>query len=139
MGLFGKVFGKEDKKDSCCCDMEIVEVPEGEEAPAACECDSSGADAVVLTVLGPGCKRCHQLNDNAQAAASKAGGAVSVEYVTDPVAIAEAGIMATPALLVNGKVVSQGKVLAQSEIEVAPVGESRYLTGCVLRLTAVTS
>lgn len=117
MGLFGKVFGKEDKKDSCCCDMEIVEVPEGEEAPAACECDSSGADAVVLTVLGPGCKRCHQLNDNAQAAASKAGGAVSVEYVTDPVAIAEAGIMATPALLVNGKVVSQGKVLAQSEIE----------------------
>lgn len=57
MGLFGKVFGKEDKKDSCCCDMEIVEVPEGEEAPAACECDSSGADAVVLTVLGPGCKR----------------------------------------------------------------------------------
>ena len=23
MGLFGKVFGKEDKKDSCCCDMEI--------------------------------------------------------------------------------------------------------------------
>lgn len=85
MGLFGKVFGKEDKKDSCCCDMEIVEVPEGEEAPAACECDSSGADAVVLTVLGPGCKRCHQLNDNAQAAASKAGGAVSVEYVTDPV------------------------------------------------------
>ena len=104
MGLFGKVFGKEDKKDSCCCDMEIVEVPEGE-------------DAVVLTVLGPGCKRCHQLNDNAQAAASKAGGAVSVEYVTDPVAIAEAGIMATPALLVNGKVVSQGKVLAQSEIE----------------------
>ena len=26
MGLFGKVFGKEDKKDSCCCDMEIVEV-----------------------------------------------------------------------------------------------------------------
>ena len=57
------------------------------------------------------------LIDNAQAAASKAGGAVSVEYVTDPVAIAEAGIMATPALLVNGKVVSQGKVLAQSEIE----------------------
>ena len=42
---------------------------------------------------------------------------LSVEYVTDPVAIAEAGIMATPALLVNGKVVSQGKVLAQSEIE----------------------
>ena len=67
MGLFGKVFGKEDKKDSCCCDMEIVEVPEGEEAPAA----------------GQGAR-----------------------------AIGDRG---------------------------APVGGSRYLTGCVLRLTAVTS
>ena len=131
MGLFGKVFGKEDKKDSCCCDMEIVEVPEGEEAPAACECDSSGADAVVLTVLGPGCKRCHQLNDNAQAAASKAGGAVSVEYVTDPVAIACASRE------------RQGRLAGQGARAIgdrgAPVGGSRYLTGCVLRLTAVTS
>lgn len=117
MGLFEKMFGKEEKKDGCCCEMEIVEIPEGEDAPEACSCDASGADQVVLTVLGPGCKRCHQLNDNAQAAASKAGGAVSVEYVTDPVAIAEAGIMSTPALLMNGKVVSQGKVLTQSEIE----------------------
>ena len=121
MGLFGKVFGKEEKKS--CCDVRIVEVPEGDEAPDACDCEGACdaptpiGDAVTLTILGPGCKRCHQLNDNAQAAASKAGGAVSVEYVTDPVAIAEAGIMATPALLVNGKVVSQGKVLAQSEIE----------------------
>lgn len=139
MGLFGKVFGKEDKKDSCCCDMEIVEVPEGEEAPAACECDSSGADAVVLTVLGTGMQARHQLNDNAQAAASKAGGAVSVEYVTDPVAIAEAGIMATPALLVNGKVVSAGQGARAIGDRGAPVGGSRYLTGCVLRLTAVTS
>lgn len=119
MGLFGKMFGKEDKKDSC-CDMEIVEVPEGEEASAACDCggtcDAPEADAVVLTVLGPGCKRCHQLNENAQDAAKKAAKKVSVDYVTDPVAIAEAGIMSTPALLVDGKVVSQGKVLTSEEI-----------------------
>ena len=120
MGLFGKMFGKGDKKESCYCDMEIAEVPEGDEAPGACDCggscDTPTGDAVTLTILGPGCKRCHQLNENAQAAASTAGGAVGVEYVTDPVAIAEAGIMATPALLVNGKVVSQGKVLTPEEI-----------------------
>lgn len=120
MGLFGKMFGKEDKKESCCCDMEIVEVPEGKDVPAACDCggayDTPEADAVMLTVLGPGCKRCHQLHENVQAAASKADGSVGVEYVTDPVAIAEAGIMSTPALLVNGKVVSQGKVLTPEEI-----------------------
>ena len=119
MGLFGKMFGKEGKKDSC-CDMEIVVVPEGEEDPAPCDCGGTcgtpDADAVVLTVLGPGCKRCHQLNENAQVAASKAGATVSVEYVTDPAAIAEAGIMSTPALLVNGKVISQGKVLTSEEI-----------------------
>ena len=95
MGLFGKVFGKEEKKS--CCDVRIVEVPEGDEAPDACDCEGACdaptpiGDAVTLTILGPGC--------------------------TDPVAIAEAGIMATPALLVNGKVVSQGKVLTESEIE----------------------
>lgn len=41
---------------------------------------------------------------------------MSVDYVTDPAAIANAGIMSTPALLVNGKVVSQGKVLSSDEI-----------------------
>ena len=80
MGLFGKVFGKEEKKS--CCEMEIVEVPEGEQASTTCDCggacDASGEDLVTLTVLGPGCKRCHQLNDNAQEAAKKANGKVSV-------------------------------------------------------------
>lgn len=76
-----------------------------------------GAESITLTVLGPGCKRCHQLHENAQAAASKADGSVGVEYVTDPAAIAEAGVMSTPALLVNGKIVSQGKVLKVDEVE----------------------
>ena len=121
MGLFAKVFGKEDKeKNGCCCGMEIVEVPEGEDAAAACACGGTcGApevDEVVLTVLGPGCKRCHQLHEHTLAAAASASKAVSVQYVIDPAAIAEAGIMATPALLVNGKVVSQGKVLTAEEI-----------------------
>lgn len=120
MGLFGKMFGKEEKKESCCCEVEIVEASEGKNAaPCDCKgaCDTPEADAIVLTVLGPGCRRCHQLHENAQAAASKADSSVGIEYVTDPVAIAEAGIMSTPALLVNGKVVSQGKVLKVAEIE----------------------
>lgn len=106
MGLFGKIFGKEEKKESCCCEMEIVELPEGDiAAPCDCgdACDAPGAESITLTVLGPGCKRCHQLHENAQAAASKADGSVGVEYVTDPAAIAEAGVMSTPALFVNGK------------------------------------
>lgn len=120
MGLFRKMFGKEEKKESCCCEVEIVEAPEGKNAaPCDCKgaCDTPEADAIVLTVLGPGCRRCHQLHENARAAASKADSSVGIEYATDPVAIAEAGIMSTPALLVNGKVVSQGKVFKVAEIE----------------------
>ena len=89
MGLFGKIFGKEEKKESCCCEMEIVELSEGDTA-APCDCGDAcaapGTESTTLTVLGPGCKRCHQLHENAQAAASKADGSVDVEYVTDPVA-----------------------------------------------------
>lgn len=57
MGLFGKVFGKEEKKS--CCDVRIVEVPEGDEAPDACDCEGACdaptpiGDAVTLTILGP--------------------------------------------------------------------------------------
>ena len=65
MGLFGKMFGNDGKKEKSCCEMEIVELPEGEEAATACDCggacDAPKADSVTLTVLGPGCKRCHQL------------------------------------------------------------------------------
>lgn len=69
MGLFGKIFGKEEKKESCCCEMEIVELPEGDiAAPCDCRdaCDAPGAESITLTVLGPGCKRCHQLHENAR-------------------------------------------------------------------------
>jgi hypothetical protein len=41
----------------------------------------------------------------------------TLEYVTDLEAIANTGIMRTPGLIINGKVVSQGKVLAPIEIE----------------------
>ena len=139
MGLFGKVSGKEGQERQPPLRHGDRGGTRGRGGPAACESAihlgrmQSGDRAVV-----PGCKRCHQLNDNAQAAASKAGGAVSVEYVTDPVAIAEAGIMATPALRER-----QGRLAGRGARAIgdrgAPVGGSRYLTGCVLRLTAVTS
>ena len=113
MGLFKDIFGKKEK-ESCCCELAIVE--EGEDSGASCDCGGQCAEGTVVTVMGPGCKKCHQLNDNANQVATELGGSISVEYVTDPAAIAEAGVMSTPALLVDGKVVSQGKVLSPDEI-----------------------
>lgn len=110
MGLFGR---KKEKK--ACCEIEIVEETEG--AAPACDCGGDCVEGTVVTVMGPGCKKCHQLNENAEQLARELGGPIKVVYVTDPAAMAEAGVMSTPALLVDGKVVSQGKVLSADEIK----------------------
>ncbi len=69
-----------------------------------------------LTVYGPGCKKCKQLKENAEAAIAQTGSAAALDYVTDMVTLAKAGVMSTPALAVDGKVVSSGKVLKPAEI-----------------------
>lgn len=68
------------------------------------------AEGARVQVMGTGC--CHALYE----AASEALGEGSVEYVTDMSRIAEAGVMTLPALVVDGKVVSAGKVLAPAEV-----------------------
>ena len=62
-----------------------------------------------IKVLGSGCKSCHQLFENAKQAAALSG--ADVEYITDLQKIMEYGVMSMPALVVNEKVVSMGKVL----------------------------
>lgn len=120
MGLFGNLFKKEEKK--CCCDIQIVEVDEEADADeraenaGSCNANDDGEKELLITVMGPGCKRCHQLHENALAAAEQLPVTPQVEYVTDPAALANAGILSTPALLVNHNVVSQGKVLKPTEI-----------------------
>ena len=74
---------------------------------------NSGAKGTVK-VLGSGCKGCHQLYDNTLKAAE--GTNIQVEYITDLQKIAEYGVMSMPALVVNGKVVSAGKVLKPADI-----------------------
>ena len=73
--------------------------------------------------MGPGCKSCHQLNENALAAVAELGLPIEVEYVTDPVAIAESGVMSMPALFIDGQLVSSGKALPVSDIKVLLGGE----------------
>lgn len=114
MGLFGKLFGGDEKK-SCCCDIQIEEVTE-EDAPCCYGQDAPSGDAIALTVMGPGCKKCDKLAENAEAAAKSIGAPIVVRHVSDPAAMAEAGIVSTPALLLGDEVVSQGRVLTVSEI-----------------------
>lgn len=74
--------------------------------------EAAGSEGAHVQVMGTGCKKCHALYE----AASEALGEGSVEYVTDMARIAEAGVMTLPALVVDGKVVSAGKVLAPAEV-----------------------
>jgi small redox-active disulfide protein 2 len=69
-----------------------------------------------ITVYGTGCKKCHQLHKNVLEAAQKTEEPLIVEYVTDVVAISAAGVMTTPALSIDGQVVSMGRVLDVSTI-----------------------
>lgn len=69
-----------------------------------------------IKILGSGCKKCLALAGNAQAAAQKAGIDAEIEKVTDIIEIAQYGIMSTPGLVIDGKVVASGRVLSPSEI-----------------------
>lgn len=65
-----------------------------------------------VQVLGSGCDRCKKLAANMQEAAAKLGLPCEIEKVTDINEITAFGVMMTPALAIDGKVVSIGKVLS---------------------------
>jgi small redox-active disulfide protein 2 len=70
-----------------------------------------------IQVLGTGCARCKQLTANAEKAVAELGLSVPVEKVEDLREIARLGVMTTPALVVDGKVRSAGKVLAPEAVK----------------------
>jgi small redox-active disulfide protein 2 len=69
-----------------------------------------------MQIYGTGCAKCNQLAENAMAAAADAGLEVELEKITAMPNILEAGVMTTPALGIDGQVVSQGKVLKPGQI-----------------------
>ena len=69
----------------------------------------------VVKVLGGGCASCHALEASAKAALAELGLPQEVGHITDFGEIAACGVMHTPALMVDGKVVSSGRVLSKDE------------------------
>ena len=72
---------------------------------------------LTITVYGSGCKGCQTLHQNVIDALAELNRAADVEYVTDLQKIMEAGVMSMPALAVNGKIVSSGKVLNIADVK----------------------
>ena len=69
-----------------------------------------------LEILGPGCKRCQMLAENTRVAVAELGIDAEVVKVEDMQAIMAYGVMSTPALVVDGKVVFSGKTTSVAEI-----------------------
>jgi small redox-active disulfide protein 2 len=69
-----------------------------------------------IEVLGSGCANCRRLEANAREAVSTTGVEADVVHVTDPIAIVARGVMSTPGLVIDGVVVSTGRIPSPADI-----------------------
>ncbi|OJU15483.1 MAG: thioredoxin family protein [Clostridiales bacterium 43-6] len=84
--------------------------------PKNAKTDSSAVTMDSVKILGSGCKKCNELEANTKDALLQLGIHTEIEHVTDFTQIASFGVMSTPALVVNSKVLSYGRVLKPREI-----------------------
>lgn len=116
MALFNFGKKKEEKKApecSCNCGCTTSEATE-----ITNDCCGEAKDGICcVKVLGAGCKSCHEQYVNTKEAVKNMGLGIEVEYITDIQKVMEYGVMSMPAIVVNEKVVSMGKVLKVSEVE----------------------
>ena len=100
MGLFGK------KKTA---DADKVET--------GAEITKVITEGLSIKVLGSGCAKCLALEEVTKEALRDLNLNVPVGHVTDFVEIAGYGVMTTPALVINEKVASSGRVLKKNEVK----------------------
>lgn len=119
MALFGlgKKKNEKAKKSACTCNSSrtISETAETEKVTNCCSETKKGIYCV--KVLGSGCASCHTLYENTQTAIEIMELHVKAEYITDLKTVMEYGVMSMPALVVNDKVLSMGKVLKARDIQ----------------------
>jgi small redox-active disulfide protein 2 len=70
----------------------------------------------VVEVLGPGCYNCHLLEQAALEAVARSGVEAKVVKVTDYARIAAYRVMHTPGFVIDGRVVSAGRIPSAAEI-----------------------
>jgi small redox-active disulfide protein 2 len=70
-----------------------------------------------IQVLGTGCAKCKQLTANAEKAVAELRVQATVEKVEDLREIMRFGVMTTPALVIDGKVKSAGKLLSPQDVK----------------------
>ena len=107
----GSSESKAEEGTGCCS------LPDSVAESSSCCCGEPVDGICCIKVLGAGCKSCHEQYENAKAAVKARGLSVEVEYVTDIEKVMAYGVMSMPAIVVNEKVVSMGKVLKAADVE----------------------
>ena len=102
MSIFGFGKKKEEQKKPCCCGGSCT--PEAEKKESG------------IKILGGGCAKCNALEAATVDALRELGMDTAIDHVRDFEKIAAYGVMTTPALVVDGQVVSYGKVLKKDEV-----------------------
>lgn len=104
-----KLFRKKEEKKSCGCS--------GNCSPKAVEKAENSSSDKCIKILGSGCAKCLSLENAVRTAIQELGLDIEMKHVTDFAQIAGYGVMSTPALVWNEKVVSYGKVLSVAEVK----------------------
>lgn len=103
------LFGKKKTETACCCAGNC-------DAESMAKAESIKTKGAGVKVLGTGCSKCIQLEAAVKEALEQLGMDTTIDHVTDFSQIAAYGVMTTPALVADGKVVAFGKVLKTEEI-----------------------
>lgn len=103
------LFKRKKEEKACCCG--------GNCTPEAMKNAETKKNEKGIKVLGTGCAKCIELENNVKIALDELGLNFNIEHITDFVQISSYGVMSTPALVLDGKVVSYGKVLTVEEVK----------------------
>ena len=136
MALFS--FGKKKEEEMAMCDCgsmckvsdieskKAVEAEKAKSSEGCCggdcnaqtmaEAEKAKVNGASIKVLGSGCAKCNQLEAATKEALAELGMDTAIDHVADFAQIAAYGVMTTPALVVDGKVVSFGKALKKDEV-----------------------
>ena len=95
------------KKKCCCSQIDQEGITKTEELKKEDE----------IKILGSGCKKCEKLEESVKKAVIELGLNLPIDYIINFAQIASYGVMSTPALVLNGEVVSFGKVLSVDEVK----------------------
>ena len=107
--LFGKKVEVHQEKPASCCSC-------GSESCCGVQPKQDAAVKPSVKILGGGCAKCNALEAATVEALRELGMDTGIEHVKDYAQIAAYGVMSTPALVVDEKVLSSGRVLTRDDI-----------------------